>query len=102
MRSFANSTLRSHWGERRCGTCAAWLASAGMDQAAAPAAGASGLSAGLVVPHVSSDDCALSRLSRASERTAGLTTPDWWLQRIRHTGQASERHSEFALRILFV
>lgn len=39
-----------------------------LDQAAAPAAGASGLPAGLVVPHVSSDDCALSRLSRAGVR----------------------------------
>lgn len=39
-----------------------------LDQAAAPAAGASGLPVGLVVPHVSSDDCALSRLSRAGVR----------------------------------
>lgn len=39
-----------------------------LDQAPAPAAGASGMPAGLVVPHVSSDDCALSRLSRAGVR----------------------------------
>ena len=39
-----------------------------LDQAVAPAAGASGLPVGLVVPHVSSDDCALSRLSRAGVR----------------------------------
>lgn len=39
-----------------------------VDQAAAPAAGASGLPVGLVVPHVSSDDCQLSRLSRAGVR----------------------------------
>ena len=39
-----------------------------LDQAGAPAAGASGLPVGLVVPHVSSDDCALSRLSRAGVR----------------------------------
>ena len=35
------------------------------DQANEPAAGASGLPVGLVVPHVSVDDCPLSRLSRA-------------------------------------
>jgi len=39
-----------------------------LDQAAVPASGASGLPVGLVVPHVSSDDCALSRLSRAGVR----------------------------------
>lgn len=39
-----------------------------LDQADAPAAGASGLPVGLVVPHVSGDDCALSRLSRAGVR----------------------------------
>jgi tRNA 5-methylaminomethyl-2-thiouridine biosynthesis bifunctional protein len=36
-----------------------------LDQGDDPAAGASGLPVGLVVPHVSADDCALSRLSRA-------------------------------------
>lgn len=36
-----------------------------LDRAAEPHAGASGLPVGLVVPHVSVDDCALSRLSRA-------------------------------------
>jgi tRNA 5-methylaminomethyl-2-thiouridine biosynthesis bifunctional protein len=39
-----------------------------LDRAAGPAAGASGLPVGLVVPHVSSDDCALSRMSRAGVR----------------------------------
>ena len=39
-----------------------------LDRAAEPAAGASGLPVGLVVPHVSIDDCALSRLSRAGVR----------------------------------
>lgn len=39
-----------------------------LDMAAAPAAGASGLPVGLVVPHTSSDDCTLSRLSRAGTR----------------------------------
>lgn len=39
-----------------------------LDQGAAPAAGASGLPVGLVVPHVSSDDCPLSRLSRSGVR----------------------------------
>lgn len=39
-----------------------------LDQGEAPAAGASGLPVGLVVPHVSADDCPLSRLSRAGVR----------------------------------
>lgn len=39
-----------------------------LDQAETPAAGASGLPVGLVVPHVSADDCALSRLSRSGVR----------------------------------
>jgi len=38
------------------------------EQAREPAAGASGLPAGLVVPHVSPDDSVLSRLSRAGVR----------------------------------
>jgi len=39
-----------------------------LDQAQAPAAGASGLPVGLLVPHVSTDDCVLSRLSRSGVR----------------------------------
>jgi len=39
-----------------------------LDQGDAPAAGASGLPVGLVVPHVSADDCPLSRLSRSGVR----------------------------------
>lgn len=39
-----------------------------LDQSDAPAAGASGLPVGLVVPHVSADDCPLSRLSRSGVR----------------------------------
>lgn len=39
-----------------------------LDRAALPAAGASGLPAGLVAPHVSPDDRALSRLSRCGVR----------------------------------
>ncbi len=39
-----------------------------LDQAAIPAGGASGLPVGLIVPHVSADDCALSRLSRSGVR----------------------------------
>jgi len=39
-----------------------------LDAAAAPAAGASSLPVGLVVPHTSGDDCPLSRLSRAGVR----------------------------------
>ena len=39
-----------------------------LDQALAPATGASGLPVGLVVPHVSADDCVLSRLSRSGVR----------------------------------
>ena len=39
-----------------------------LERAEAPAAGASGLPVGLVVPHVSADDCALSQLSRSGVR----------------------------------
>ena len=39
-----------------------------LDAAATPATGASSLPVGLVVPHTSSDDCQLSRLSRAGVR----------------------------------
>jgi tRNA 5-methylaminomethyl-2-thiouridine biosynthesis bifunctional protein len=39
-----------------------------LDRAGSPAAGASGLPVGLVVPHVSADDCALSKLSRSGVR----------------------------------
>lgn len=39
-----------------------------LDEAQGPAAGASGLPVGLVVPHVSADNCVLSRLSRAGVR----------------------------------
>lgn len=39
-----------------------------LDQGDAPALGASGLPVGLVVPHVSADDCPLSRLSRSGVR----------------------------------
>ena len=39
-----------------------------LDQGDKPAAGASGLPVGLVVPHVSADDCPQSRLSRAGVR----------------------------------
>lgn len=40
-----------------------------LDQAAEPAAGASGLPAGVFAPHVSPDDAVLSRLSRSGVRT---------------------------------
>lgn len=39
-----------------------------LDQAHTPATGASGLPVGLLVPHVSADDCVLSRLSRSGVR----------------------------------
>lgn len=39
-----------------------------LDQGDAPASGASGLPVGLMAPHVSVDDCALSRLSRSGIR----------------------------------
>jgi tRNA 5-methylaminomethyl-2-thiouridine biosynthesis bifunctional protein len=39
-----------------------------LDRAGAPGAGASGLPVGLVAPHVSGDDCTLSRLSRVGVR----------------------------------
>jgi len=55
-----------------------------LDQAERPAAGASGLPAGLIAPHVSPDDALLSRLSRAGvgltlQRAAALlrTGTDW-------------------------
>jgi tRNA 5-methylaminomethyl-2-thiouridine biosynthesis bifunctional protein len=53
-----------------------------LDQAATAAAGASGLPVGLVLPHVSPDDCHLSRLSRAGVRMM-LQQARWHLQ----TGQ---------------
>jgi len=40
-----------------------------LEQGSAPAAGASGLPAGIFAPHVSPDDCLLSRLSRSGVRT---------------------------------
>ena len=55
-----------------------------LDAASAPAAGASGLPAGLIAPHVSPDDAPLSRISRAGlratlERVAALLPQglDW-------------------------
>ncbi|WP_296443672.1 FAD-dependent oxidoreductase, partial [Rhodoferax sp. UBA5149] len=39
-----------------------------LDQASEPATGASGLPVGLLAPHVSADDCTLSRLSRSGVR----------------------------------
>ncbi|MCK9516044.1 MAG: FAD-dependent 5-carboxymethylaminomethyl-2-thiouridine(34) oxidoreductase MnmC [Ottowia sp.] len=39
-----------------------------LDRAASPCAGASGVPVGLVAPHVSPDDCALSQLTRAGVR----------------------------------
>lgn len=50
-----------------------------LDQASSAAAGASGLPVGLVVPHVSSDDCVLSQLSRCGVRMM-LQQADDWLQ----------------------
>ena len=50
-----------------------------LDAGAAPAAGASGLPAGALVPHVSSDDSLLSRLSRCGTR-AMLQQADMLLQ----------------------
>ncbi len=49
-----------------------------LDQAAAPAAGASALPAGVFAPHVSPDDSLLSRLSRCGIRTT-LQQAQWWL-----------------------
>lgn len=50
-----------------------------LDAAASPAAGASGLPAGVMAPHVSPDDSLLSRLSRSGIR-ATLQTADTLLQ----------------------
>lgn len=61
-------------GSGLAGSAVAWsLAQRGwtvdvLDMAQAPAAGASGLPAGLVAPHVSPDDAVLSRLSRSGVR----------------------------------
>jgi tRNA 5-methylaminomethyl-2-thiouridine biosynthesis bifunctional protein len=55
-----------------------------LDQASAPASGASGLPLGLVAPHVSPDDALLSRLTRAGVRAtlqraeALLTAGETW------------------------
>ena len=49
-----------------------------LDQAAAPAAGASALPAGVFAPHVSPDDSVLSRLSRSGVRTT-LQQAGWLL-----------------------
>lgn len=50
-----------------------------LDQAPEPAAGASGLPAGVFAPHVSPDDSVLSRLSRAGVRTT-LQQAAWTLR----------------------
>ncbi|CAN7450112.1 FAD-dependent 5-carboxymethylaminomethyl-2-thiouridine(34) oxidoreductase MnmC [Acidovorax sp. LjRoot129] len=50
-----------------------------LDQAAEPAAGASGLPAGVFAPHVSPDDSVLSRLSRSGVRTT-LQQARWLLR----------------------
>lgn len=50
-----------------------------LDQADAPAAGASGLPAGVFAPHVSPDDSVLSRLSRSGVRTT-LEQAGWLLR----------------------
>lgn len=48
-----------------------------LDAAATPAAGASGLPVGLVVPHVSADDCTLSKLSRSGVRLMLQQAATW-------------------------
>lgn len=50
-----------------------------LDQGDTPACGASGLPVGLVAPHVSADDCPLSRLSRSGVRLM-LQQARRWLQ----------------------
>ena len=50
-----------------------------LDQARAPAAGASGLPAGVFAPHISPDDSVLSRLTRSGVRTT-LEQASWLLQ----------------------
>ena len=73
------TVMRSHWPERRALVIGAGLAGAAVcerlstrgwhieliDRCATPAAEASGLYAGAFHPHVSPDDCGLSRLTRA-------------------------------------
>ncbi len=51
-----------------------------LDQGAAPAAGASGLPAGLFAPHVSPDDSVVSRLSRSGVRTTLQTAGECLLE----------------------
>lgn len=58
--------------------CRGWRVQV-LDTAAQPAAGASGLPAGLVAPHVSPDDAPLSRLSRSGVRLT-LQRASLWLQ----------------------
>lgn len=79
--------------------CAASLARRGwrvqlLDQAEAPAAGASGLPAGVFAPHVSPDDSLLSRLSRSGVR-ATLTQARALLREGLDFGQTGvlERHA---------
>jgi hypothetical protein len=55
-----------------------------LDAAAEPAAGASGLPAGLFCPHISPDDSVLSRLSRSGVRTT--------LQNLQQLSQAQKLH----------
>jgi tRNA 5-methylaminomethyl-2-thiouridine biosynthesis bifunctional protein len=69
-----------------------------LDAAPQPAAGASGLPAGLLAPHVSPDDSLLSRLSRAGVRiTLGQATQllrdgeDWSPTGVLHRRAADER-----------
>jgi tRNA 5-methylaminomethyl-2-thiouridine biosynthesis bifunctional protein len=71
------------------GAAAASLARRGwevtvLDAAAEPAAGASGLPAGLFCPHISPDDSVLSRLSRSGVRTT--------LQNLQQLSQAQKLH----------
>ena len=73
-RATANGRHAVVVGSGLSGSAVAWsLAQRGwmvelLDQAAEPATGASALPAGLVAPHVSPDDAALSRLTRAGVR----------------------------------
>lgn len=64
------------------------------DQAEHPAAGASGLPAGLVVPHFSQDDCSRSRLSRA-----GVRLMLDHAQRLLHSGQDWARCGALELQL---
>ncbi len=82
LKNTRQTDLRAALSIQRCAVIGAGLAGASvaaalarrgwqvhvLDQGEQPATGASGLPVGLIAPHVSSDDCVLSKLSRSGVR----------------------------------